>query len=563
MNSLNNPESIKKQGRKRLGDLLIEEGIITPEQLQAAINEKGSNQKLGEVLLQKGYITDQQLAEVLEVQLGIPHVNLFHYPFDTSLFSLISKETARRNLIVPLKKEGNKIYVAMVNPMDFIIIDDLRLSTGFQIEAAIATKDDIIRTINKYYDDDEGLEELLDDLPSNERGRDEDVTNQDSPIVRLVNQLLTNAAIQKASDIHIDPQETKIVVRYRVDGVLRVERVLPRHMLSVLTARIKIMSNLDITEHRIPQDGRIKLHLDFHPIDLRVSTLPTVYGEKIVMRLLDMGAALNDLNKIGFNALNYKRFNQLIEQPTGIVLITGPTGSGKSSTLYAALNKLNSEQVNIITIEDPVEYQLEGINQIQVNANVGMTFAAGLRSILRQDPNIIMVGEIRDKETAEVAIRASLTGHLVLSTLHTNDSLGTVTRLVDMGVEPFMIASSVTGIVAQRLVRKVCRDCAEEQEPSLREKEIFARRGLKIDKITRGKGCASCNMTGYKGRVALHEVLVINDDMRRIIMNDNSFQKLRENAIKNKTIFLIDDGLLKVKQGLTTTEEVLRVAILE
>jgi type IV pilus assembly protein PilB len=323
------------------------------------------------------------------------------------------------------------------------------------------------------------------------------------------------------------------------------------------------MSNLDITEHRIPQDGRIKMNLDFHPIDLRVSTLPTVYGEKIVMRILDMGAALNDLNKIGFNALNLKRFSEMIEQPTGIVLITGPTGSGKSSTLYAALNRLNSEQVNIITIEDPVEYQLEGINQIQVNTNVGMTFAAGLRSILRQDPNIIMVGEIRDKETAETAVRASLTGHLVLSTLHTNDSLGTITRLIDMGVEPFLIASSLTGIVAQRLVRKVCRDCAEVQEATKREIDIFARRGMKIEKITRGKGCQSCNMTGYKGRVALHEVLVLNDDMRRIIMNEDSTHKLKEHAIKNKTIFLIDDGLLKVKQGLTTTEEVLRVAILE
>ncbi|MDQ1001328.1 type IV pilus assembly protein PilB [Neobacillus niacini] len=552
-----------KQGRKRLGDLLIEEGLITPEQLQTTLAEKPPNQKIGDALLQRGYITDQQLAEVLEVQLGIPHVNLFHYPFDTNLFSLISKETAKRNLIIPLKREGNKLYVAMVDPMDFIVIDDLRLSTGFQIETVIATKDGILRSINKYYNVDQDLEELFDDIGGNERGRDEDVTDLDSPIVRLVNQLLTNAVIQKASDIHIDPQETKVVVRYRVDGVLRVERVLPRHMQSVLTARIKIMSNLDITEHRIPQDGRIKINLEFHPIDLRVSTLPTVYGEKIVMRILDMGAALNDLSKIGFNALNLKRFSELIEQPTGIVLITGPTGSGKSSTLYAALNKLNSEQVNIITIEDPVEYQLEGINQIQVNTNVGMTFAAGLRSILRQDPNIIMVGEIRDKETAEIAVRASLTGHLVLSTIHTNDSLGTVTRLIDMGVEPFLIASSLSGIVAQRLVRKVCRDCRELQEATKREVEIFARRGIKIDKVNRGKGCPSCNMTGYKGRIALHEVLVINDDMRRAVMNDDSIQNLKELAIKNKTIFLIDDGLLKVKQGLTTTEEILRVAILE
>ncbi|OLS41524.1 GspE/PulE family protein [Bacillus sp. MRMR6] len=552
-----------KQTRKRLGDLLIEEGLITAEQLATALADKAANQKIGDALLQRGYITDQQLAEVLEHQLGIPHVNLLQYPFDTNLFSLISKDTARRNLIIPLKKDGNKLYVAMVDPMDFIVIDDLRLSTGFNIETVIGTKDDIIRAINKYYNTDEDLEELFDDLSSKDRGQDDDVTNLDSPIVRLVNQLLTNAVVQKASDIHIDPHETKVVVRYRVDGVLRVERVLPRNMQSVLTARIKIMSNLDITEHRVPQDGRIKINLDFHPIDLRVSTLPTVYGEKIVMRILDMGAALNDLNKIGFNTLNLKRFNEMIEQPTGIVLITGPTGSGKSSTLYAALNKLNSEQVNIITIEDPVEYQLEGINQIQVNTNVGMTFAAGLRSILRQDPNIIMVGEIRDKDTAEIAVRASLTGHLVLSTLHTNDSLGTVTRLIDMGVEPFLIASSLTGIVAQRLVRKVCRDCAEVQEPSKREIEIFARRGMKIDKISRGKGCASCNMTGYKGRVALHEVLVLNDEMRRIIMNDDSFQKLKDQAIKSKTIFLIDDGLLKVKQGITTTEEVLRVATLE
>ncbi|NRD76005.1 Flp pilus assembly complex ATPase component TadA [Bacillus sp. BRMEA1] len=551
------------QPRKRLGDLLVEAGLLTEDQLQTTLKEKTPNQKLGEALLQRGYITEQQLIEVLEFQLGIPHISLFHYPFDTKLFTLIPKETARRKLIVPLKREANKLYVAMWDPMDFILIDDLRLSTGFHIEPAISTKGDILRTINKYYNADDGLDELLVELPQNERGRTDDTNDQDSPIVKLVNQILTNAVIQRASDIHIDPQETKILVRYRIDGVLRIDRILPQSMLSVLTARIKIMANLDITEHRIPQDGRINLNLEFHPIDLRVSTLPTVYGEKIVMRLLDMSSTLSDINKIGFNALNLKRFTELIEKPTGIVLITGPTGSGKSSTLYAALNKINNDEVNIITIEDPVEYQLEGISQVQVNQNVGMTFAAGLRSILRQDPNIIMVGEIRDTETAEVAIRASLTGHLVLSTLHTNDSIGTVTRLLDMGVEPFMLASSLAGIVAQRLVRRVCRDCMEAQEPSKREIEIFAKRGLKIEKIHRGKGCSSCNMTGYKGRIALHEVLVINEEIRRSIMNGESFQRIKEIAIKNKTIFLLDDGLLKVKQGLTTTEEVLRVAMLE
>ncbi|MDR7001475.1 GspE/PulE family protein [Neobacillus niacini] len=547
--------------RKRLGDLLIEAGLLSDEQLQSALKDKNPNQKLGDALLQRGFITEQQLIEVLEFQLGIPHVSLYRYPFDPNLFSLIPKEVAKRNLIIPLKKDGEKLLVAMADPMDFYTVDDLRLSTGFHIETAIATKDDILRAINKYYDMDEGFKELLHDRGSSNEDEEEKIIDQDSPIVKLVNQILTNAVTMKASDVHIDPQDTKVVIRYRIDGVLRTERSLPKHMQSVLIARIKIMASLDITEHRIPQDGRFKINLDFHPVDLRVSTLPTVYGEKIVLRLLDLGLALNDINNLGFNKLNLNRFTELIEKPTGILLITGPTGSGKSSTLYAALNRLNNEEVNIITVEDPVEYQLEGINQIQVNSNVGMTFAAGLRAILRQDPNIIMVGEIRDKETAEVAIRASLTGHLVLSTLHTNDSLGSITRLIDMGVEPFLVASSISGIVAQRLVRRVCRDCAESQVPTKREIEIFAKRGLKIEKVTRGRGCSSCNMTGYKGRIAIHEVLVMNDRMKRVIMNGETFSKLRELAMKNKTIFLIDDGLLKVKQGITTTEEVLRVAI--
>ncbi|MEK3798032.1 ATPase, T2SS/T4P/T4SS family [Peribacillus sp. FSL H8-0477] len=552
------------QTRKRLGDLLVEAGLINEDQLHAALEEKTKNQRLGDVLLRKGFITEQQLIEVLEFQLGIPHVSLFNYPFDPKLFALLSKETAKRNLLIPLKKDGERLYIAMADPMDFIAIDDLRLATGFQIETAIATKDDILRTISKYYDMDEGLVELLDDLSSSKNAvQEEQRGDQDSPVIRLVNQILSNAVTQKASDVHIDPQETKIVVRYRIDGVLRTEKVLPKSMQNVLTARIKIMAKLDITEHRVPQDGRIKVNLEFSPIDLRVSSLPTVFGEKIVLRILDLGSSLNDLNKLGFNNLNLQRFRTMLDQPNGIVLITGPTGSGKSSTLYAALNLLNSEEVNIITIEDPVEYQLEGINQIQVNASVGMTFAAGLRSILRQDPNIIMVGEIRDRETAEVSIRASLTGHLVLSTIHTNDSLGTITRLVDMGVEPFLVASSLSGVVAQRLVRRVCRDCGQKQEPSKREIEIFAKRGFKVDHVTKGRGCASCNMTGYKGRIALHEILVLTDDMRRVIMNGESFSKLREMAIKAKTVFLMDDGLLKVKQGLTTTEEVLRVAVLE
>ncbi|MGD6832047.1 GspE/PulE family protein [Sutcliffiella halmapala] len=553
------------QTRKRLGDLLVEAGIITESQLKSALKEKTREQKLGDVLLQKGFITEQQLIEVLEFQLGIPHVSLFRYPFDEKLMHIVSKEFAKRNILIPLKKEHDRLYVAMSDPMDFFAMDDLRLSTGFEIEPVIATKDDILRSINKYYETSDSMDELLEGFEPNVlvKVEDERITEEDSPIVRLVNQLLQNAVQQRASDIHIDPQETKVVVRYRIDGVLRTERVLPKHTQNVLIARIKILGKMDITEHRVPQDGRIKTNVDFHPVDVRVSSLPTVFGEKIVMRILDMSSALNDITQLGFNEKNYERFTDLIHKPTGIILITGPTGSGKSSTLYAALNHLNSEEVNIITVEDPVEYQLEGINQIQVNTNVGMTFAKGLRAILRQDPNVIMVGEIRDRETAEIAIRASLTGHLVLSTLHTNDAISTITRLVDMKVEPFLVGSSINGVLAQRLVRKVCRDCAKPEDPTVREKEIFAKRGLEIDKVMRGKGCGTCNMTGYKGRIAIHELLVINDQMKKMIMNNEPISRLREYAYKKDTVFLIDDGLIKVKKGLTTTEEILRVALQE
>ncbi|MDW4527549.1 type II secretion system protein GspE [Rossellomorea marisflavi] len=547
--------------RKRLGDLLVEAGIISEEQLQETLADKVKGQKTGDALLQKGFITEQQLIEVLEFQLGIPHVSLYRYPFEANLFHLIPKETAKRTLMIPLKTEGDRLFVAMNDPLDFYAIEDLRLATGFNIEPAIATKDDILKVINKYYDLEEGFEELF--REEQVQVDEPSVTDAESPIVRLVNQILSNAVTQKASDIHIDPQETKVAIRFRVDGILRTERNLPKHMQSMLLARLKIMANLDITEFRVPQDGRMKANVDVHPIDLRVSTLPTVYGEKIVLRLLDLGSQLNDLQKLGFNKVNHQRFMNLIKQPTGIVLITGPTGSGKSSTLYAALNHLNSEEVNIITVEDPVEYQLEGINQISVNHQVGLTFAKGLRAILRQDPNVIMVGEIRDKETVEVSIRASLTGHLVLSTLHTNDSISTITRLLDMGVEPFLVASSLSGVVAQRLIRRVCRDCKEVVPATAREIGIFAKRGMKIETITRGTGCSSCNMTGYKGRIAIHEILMMNEEMKKVILNDEPISKLRELAVRNKTIFLVDDGLLKVKQGLTTTEEVLRVSIAE
>ncbi|WP_153732685.1 GspE/PulE family protein [Sporosarcina obsidiansis] len=549
--------------RKRLGDLLIESGLLTDEQLMSTLKEKPRDQRLGDALLQRGYITEQQLIEVLEFQLGIPHVNLFRYPFDPKLFNIVPKGLAKQNLIVPLKKDGDKLFVAMADPMDYNTIEDLRLSTGFHIETAIASKDDITRTITRYYD-----EEVFDDLLFEEPERQaqqqqEEIVDMDSPVVRLVNQIISSAVSMKASDIHIDPQEHQVVIRFRIDGKLQTERVLPKHMQSSLIARIKIMGNLNITESRIPQDGRIKVTIDFRPIDLRLSSLPTVFGEKIVMRILDLSSSLNDLAKLGFGHTNLQSFLREIEKPNGIILISGPTGSGKSSTLYAALNRLNGEDVNIITIEDPVEYQLEGINQIQVNTNVGLSFAAGLRSILRQDPDIVMVGEIRDKETVEIAIRASLTGHLVLSTIHTNDSVASISRLLDMGVEPFLLTASLNAVVAQRLIRRVCRDCGTRQQATEREKEIFARHGMTIEEINRGPGCPVCNLTGYKGRIAIHEVLIITPEMRDAINRNESPSILRTIAEKSNTIFLIDDGLEKVKQGITTTEEVLRVALME
>ncbi|MEQ6375682.1 GspE/PulE family protein [Bacillaceae bacterium S4-13-56] len=550
------------QKNMRLGDLLVESGVITQQQLEESLKEKSPNQKLGDLLVQKGLVTEMQLVEVLEFQLGIPRVTLYNYPFDTSLLKMVPKEFAKRNLVLPLRKETRKLYIAIADPLDYLVINDLRLSTGFSIEPLIATKDDIVRSISKLYEIDEFANELSDSkniaANQNEVAQIED---NDSPAIKLLNQILQQAVVQQASDIHIDCLETKTVVRFRIDGNLRTERNLPKHIQGSLITRIKILSNMDITEQRVPQDGRIKLNLDHRQIDLRISTLPTIFGEKIVIRLLDFSMANKDITQIGFEEDNVNKFQRLMKQPHGIVLLTGPTGSGKSSTMYAALTKLNNEEVNIITIEDPVEYQVEGINQIQVNPNVGLTFATGLRSILRQDPNIIMVGEIRDRETAEMAIRASITGHLVFSTLHTNNSIETINRLKDMGVELFLIATSLNGVVSQRLVRKICRDCKQQQEATVREKEIFNKYGLSIEETYYGKGCPNCNMTGYKGRTAIHEVLVVDDEIRQALLNNESTISIRNIAVKNGLKFLIEDGLQKVKKGITSMEEILRVTL--
>ena len=549
--------------RKRLGDLLVEAGLITEDQLNRALESKSPEEKLGDALLREGFITEQQLIEVLEFQLGIPHVTIAQYPVDQEAVQLVPKDLAKRYLVMPIRKDKNKLFVAMADPLDYFAIEELRMATGFQIEPAIATKDDLYRNITKYYDLQESMEEVMGTFPIDEVLEEVETVDEDSPVVRLVNQIIANGIAMRASDIHFDPQETDFRVRYRVDGVLRTERSLPKHMQNVIVTRIKILANLNITENRLPQDGRIKTTIDFKPVDIRVSTLPTIHGEKVVMRLLDLSNMIDRLDKIGFSEENLAIFTDILKKPNGIILISGPTGSGKSSTLYAALNFLNKGDANIITVEDPVEYQLDGINQVQVNEAIGLTFANGLRSILRQDPDIVMVGEIRDTETAEIAIRASLTGHLVLSTIHTNDAISAVSRLTDMGIEPFLISSSLVCVVAQRLIRLVCRDCAQEVPATEREKDIFANRGLDIESVRRGKGCPTCGRTGYRGRTAIHEVLVIDSKIREMISNLRPVGDIRRYVQEKNMKFLLDDGLLKVKKGLTTTEEVLRVAVLE
>lgn len=550
-----------KAGRKRLGDLLVESGVITSQQLEYALTEKSKEEKLGDFLIKKNYLTEQQLIEVLEFQLGIPHINLNQYTISPDLLQLIPAELAKRANIMPVRKERNKLFIAMADPMDYFAIEEVRMATGCQIETSIAAKDDLYRTITKYYDLQESMDAALSDMATSSIDMQTDIEREDSPIVRLVNQIIANGVAQRASDIHFDPQETELRVRYRVDGVLRTERSLPRNMQSVVLARIKIMGNLNITENRIPQDGRIKSTINFRPIDIRLSTLPTVYGEKVVMRILDLANAVNGIEQLDFSNQNEALFRSMIAHPNGIVLITGPTGSGKSSTLYAALNELNDDGVNIITVEDPVEYQLAGVNQIQVKEEVGLTFATGLRSILRQDPDIVMIGEIRDLETAQIATRASLTGHLVLSTLHTNSAVDSISRLQDMGIESFLLSSSLVGIMAQRLVRRNCRDCSEIYTFTEYELAIFKDNGIPdVTQGSKGRGCAACNFTGYRGRMAIHEILPVDRHVKELIIHEVGDQKIREYMKQQHFKTLLMDGLQKVATGQTTISEILRVA---
>lgn len=548
--------------KKRLGDLLVENGIISEEQLQEAlVDQRKTKRKLGDLLISQGYITEQQLIEVLEFQLGIPHVSLHKYHIDPAITQIIPESMAKRYQVLPFLKEGGKLMVAMADPLDYFAIEDLRMSTGFRIEPAISTRDELQRAIARHYGMRDSMNQMLIELPTQEEITETEITDEDSPIVRLVNQMIQQAVQLRASDIHVDPGENNLLIRYRIDGTLRTERLIPKQMQGFITARLKIMARLNIAERRLPQDGRIKMQFDYKMIDIRVSSLPTMHGEKIVLRLLDLSTGIKAVDTLGFSEGNAASFKEMIGRPYGIMLITGPTGSGKTTTLYSALSQLNQETVNIITVEDPVEYQLEGINQVHVNPAIGLTFAAGLRSILRQDPNIVMVGEIRDTETAEIAVRASLTGHLVLSTLHTNDAVSSISRLRDMGVEPYLIASSLIGVVAQRLVRKICTDCKETYKPSQQEAIMLERYGLRTDILHRGSGCGSCNSTGYRGRLAIHEVLIIDDQMRQLVTDSASVEELRSAAKSRGLVQLMEDGLLKVSQGMTTLQEVLRETV--
>ncbi|CAM4418811.1 MAG: ATPase, T2SS/T4P/T4SS family [Paenibacillus macerans] len=545
--------------KKRLGELLLESGMITEAQLQTALEEqRRSRKKLGDVLLEQGVLTEHQLIEALEFQLGIPHATLARLETDPKLTEVVSEQMAKRHQVLPIRVDGRKLMVAMADPLDLFVIEDLRISTGFTIEPAIISRGELQRGIARLYGQQDSGHEGAGS--SQIEVEDSMILDEDSPVVRLVQQMIEQAVRLGASDIHVDPMDAQLTVRYRVDGQLRKGRSIPKSMQSVITARLKILAHLNIEEHRLPQSGRIKLSVGGKPIDVRLSSLPTVHGEQIVMRLFDPSGGIQSLDKLGMTGENLELFRRMAGKRRGMILLAGPAGSGKTATLYSVLQHLNREETSVITLEDPVEYILDGVNQMQVYPAAGLTFAKGLRSILRQDPNVIMVGEIPDPETAEIAIRASLTGQLVLSALHTSDTVGAVVRLREMGIEPHLIASSLIGVVAQRLVRCVCPDCKTGYAPDMQELLYLERLGFKADKLYRGTGCAACGKSGYRGRMAVHEVLFVGDELRSGIASGQSAKELRRLARETGMTTLLADGIGKVLKGHTTLQEIIREA---
>jgi type IV pilus assembly protein PilB len=566
---------------QRLGDLLVKEKVITSEQLEIALkNQKEAGSRLGSVLVKLGYLTDEEVTNFLSRQYGVPAINLNYFEIDPTVIKLIPHETAKRYQILPLSRVGSSLTIAMVDPTNVFAMDDIKFMTGFNIEPVVASESAILEGIEKAYGAKEGenLENIMASL-----GEESDVELQaeteelglselekaadEAPIVKLCNLILTDAVKRGASDIHVEPYEKEYRVRFRIDGMLQNIMSPPLKLKDAITSRIKIMAKLDISEKRLPQDGRIMLKMNIggkkKQLDYRVSCLPTLWGEKIVMRLLDKENLRLDMTKLGFEQESLTKFERAILKPFGMVLVTGPTGSGKTNTLYSSIARLNTPDTNIMTAEDPVEFQLPGVNQVQMKESIGLNFAAALRAFLRQDPNIILVGEIRDFETAEIAIKAALTGHLVLSTLHTNGAPETISRLMNMGIEPFLVATSVHLICAQRLVRRICSQCIEELDlpyQTLIEAGFTPEEAKKI-KVKKGRGCSTCNNSGYKGRAGLYEVMEVDDELRELILVGASALELKKKAIERGMITLRRSGLIKVMDGVTTLEEIARETI--
>jgi type IV pilus assembly protein PilB len=556
---------------ERLGDLLVREGLITREQLQAALTEqRNTGMRLGYTLVKLGIVEETEITKMLARQYRMPAVDLARFEVDQRIVKLVPSEVAVRHTVLPLKREGRTLTVAMSDPTNMTVVDDLKFITRYDIFPVIAGEYTLRTAIERYYEQtDAQLQTILKDITEEEdlevieEEDDEDTPTQvadDAPVVKLINGILTDAVKRGASDIHIEPFERELRVRYRIDGSLQEVMKPPLKLRAALTSRVKIMSNLNIAERRVPQDGRIKLKMGKRVIDFRVSTLPVIFGEKIVLRILDKGNLTLDLTKFGFEPKAEHDLMRAILNPYGMVLVTGPTGSGKTTTLYSALQRINTIEVNIMTAEDPVEYNLHGINQVLVRTEIGMTFAAALRAFLRQDPNIVMVGEIRDIETGSIAIKAALTGHLVLSTLHTNDAPSTITRMIDMGIEPFNVASAVNLIVAQRLVRRICADCKMEYKYNSEELHALGINEGEAKGITfyRGEGCDSCGETGYKGRQGLYEVMAMSPELRRMVLRGASTAEMKERAVEEGMLTLRTDGIVKVKRGITSLEEVVK-----
>ncbi len=569
---------------QRLGDLLVKEKVITPEQLEQATKlQKDSHTRLASALVKLGFLSDEDVTNFLSRQYGVPAINLSYFEIDPAVVKLIPYETAKRYQILPLSRVGASLTIAMVDPTNVFAMDDIKFMTGFNIEPVVASESSILDGIEKAYgvSKEAELEQVMQSM--NETGESTDVEVQaeeqelelkelekaadEAPIVKLVNLVLTDAVKRGASDIHMEPYEKEFRVRFRIDGVLQLIMNPPLKLKDAITSRLKIMAKLDISEKRLPQDGRIMLKMQIagkkKQLDFRVSTLPTLWGEKIVLRLLDKENLRLDMTKLGFEQESLDKFQKAILKPYGMVLVTGPTGSGKTNTLYSSISQLNQPDTNIMTAEDPVEFQLGGVNQVQMKEQIGLNFAAALRAFLRQDPNIILVGEIRDFETAEIAIKAALTGHLVLSTLHTNGAPETITRLMNMGIEPFLVATSVHLICAQRLIRRICKDCSEPVEMPVQAliDEGYTPEEAKTVQVMKGKGCATCNKTGYKGRTGLYEVMEVDDEIKELVLVGASALELKKKAIERGMITLRRSGLIKVAQGWTTLEEVARETI--